>query len=46
MHSYSETSQSENSLEDLRSKIIVEGGDALDKVITLWCQVSLSEIPI
>jgi len=35
MHSYSETSQSENSLEDHRSKIIGEDGDALDKVITV-----------
>lgn len=46
MHSYSETSQSENSLGDHRSKIIREDGDALDKVIALWCGFSWSEIPI
>lgn len=46
MHSYSETSQSERSLEDHRSKITGEDGDALDKVITLWCGFSWSEIPI
>lgn len=33
MHSLSETSQSENSLEDHRSEIIGEDKGALDKVI-------------